>query len=110
MTNTIDNIEATNEAARREFDDQVEALRTFAVEHAELPFAHLCTAGLKGEGWARERVRAAAEEISYLTAPSSDACYNAVTLAALVEIKLDVIRATDTTRPDGAVAKSLIDP
>ena len=65
---------------------QVESLRSYAVSQGEVQFAHLCTAALSGEGWAVQRVQ--------------------WTLARIA----DVIRATDTTRPDGGIAKSLVNP
>jgi len=68
----------------------IEALRTFALTHGELAFAHLCTAALAGEPWAVIRM----EDVVMLCGTFEPA------------IILDVIRTTDTTRPDGAVARA----
>jgi hypothetical protein len=89
----------------------IESLRTFATEHAtnrnsshysyraELSaFVHMCTAALDGQEWAVKRVtdtlRRIDEGEKYRDADQ-------------VQIKLSAIRATDTTRPDGAIAKSI---
>lgn len=85
----------TNQAA-------IENLRNFALEictgahphdHADRPqfsaFVHMCDAALAGEEWAIDRVTAVLNS----AAPSLDQY-------------LGVIRATDTTRPDGSIARS----
>lgn len=68
-------------------------------ERADLvAFAHLCTAALQGEEWAVERI-----------APSLsawDICRLVPNYSAELAM-LASIRATDTTRPDGAIAKSI---
>lgn len=85
--------------------DAIESLRTFvlttsaasAVDHAHLvEFAHLCTAALNGEEWATERLTPALSS-SFVTGERSH--------ARACEL-LNVIRATDATRPDGAIARS----
>jgi hypothetical protein len=70
----------------------IESLRTFAITHNEIAFAHMCTAALDGEEWATVQIapvlrafRGGRPEI----------------------VALDAIRATNTTRPDGAVARTL---
>lgn len=73
----------------------IESLRTFAEQHGELAFAHLCTAALQGEEWASERLMTSG--FSRWTSR----CSSAWTIAA--------IRTTDTTRPDGAVARGSIE-
>lgn len=35
----------------------IESLRSFAMNHNEIQFAHLCTAALAGEEWAVDEVR-----------------------------------------------------
>lgn len=73
----------------------IESLRTFAMEHGELQFAHLCTAALDGEEWAVERVGEALREIEWSTREVG------------LDRRLEIIRSTDTTRPDGAIARSI---
>lgn len=74
----------------------LESLRTFAVQHNELEFAHLCTAALNGEQWAIDRMRDAIFRADYRF--STDATV------------LREIRSTDTTRPDGATARKMSAP
>lgn len=84
----------------------IESLRTFAIsevsgstprECADRPhfaaFAHMCTAALQGEEWAVERLMTSG--FSRWTSR----CSSAWTIAA--------IRATDCTRPDGAIARGI---
>lgn len=89
----------------------IESLRNFAMNHATkglvsnmddldnrshlIAFAHMCTAALEGEEWAMERVEQVLSDIwdGDLPAAESD--------------RLAFIRETDTTRPDGAIAKSI---
>lgn len=73
----------------------IESLRAFAEQHGELSFAHLCTAALQGEQWAIERLD---EHFLHLGADlrHTDASW-----------KLDAIRSTDCTRPDGAIARGI---
>lgn len=66
----------------------IESLRTFAMTHNEIAFSYLCLAALAGEEWAMERIRPVLDS----KAPS-------------LGQYLGVIRATDTTRPDGASAR-----
>lgn len=73
----------------------VESLRTFALTHGELAFAHLCTAALEGEEWAVERIDAARRALSGQAYGVSES-----------GVALAHIRKTDTTRPDGAVPRS----
>ena len=72
----------------------IESLRTFALNHNEIAFAHLVTAALNGEDWAVERVSEALDNMLFGHASTNDTDM------------LRVIRATDTARPDGAIAKS----
>lgn len=74
----------------------IESLRTFAVDHNELPFAHLCTAALAGEQWAVERIVPVVERHEI-----------AIEVYGDKRTVLEMIRATDTTRPrpDGATAR-----
>lgn len=78
----------------------IESLRTFAVQHGEIQFAHLCTAALDGEEWAVERLEYPVAEFADYT----DSCGNMQPVS--IAWKLDIIRSTDTTRPDGAIARS----
>lgn len=84
MSNTIDTAAA-------------ESLRNFAVSHGEFAFAHLVTAAMAGEEWAIERVSAAAASIKQKLETTHRWYQDAA---------LEAIRATDTTRPDGAIARS----
>lgn len=76
---------------------EIEALRNFAIDNNEVAFAHLCTAALAGEEWALSRIRWPMN-VRAGRAHDDDAAL------------LDVILATDTTRPDGAIARSFVDP
>lgn len=84
MTNTIDTAAA-------------ESLRNFAVTNGEFAFAHLVTAALAGEEWAMQRTNLVLLKIGRLSLQGSQSHF---------EAKLEIIRTTDTTRPDGAIARS----
>lgn len=73
----------------------LESLRAFALDHGEIAFSHLVTAALAGEHWAVERMAAPLRVWAV-----------AQTLPVVPTAMLDVIRSTDTTRPDGAIARS----
>lgn len=75
--------------------DAARSLRTFAEQNGEIAFAHLVTTALAGEAWAIERIRWALEiaDANVHTGPI-----------------LAVIRATDTSRPDGAIARCGLEP
>ena len=76
-------------------NEAIEALRTFALTHNEIAFAHLCTAALAGEEWAINRVMLAiAPLVRTLSGPRAAHA-------------IQVIRAIDTSRPDGLVARTL---
>ncbi len=88
----------------------IESLRTFSINYADtnterqstnrdnlLNFAHLCTAALAGEEWAVTRLH-------YFTIPGS--CIVDATSAINTAHLLNLIQFTDTTRPDGAIARS----
>lgn len=77
----------------------IESLRSFAEQHGEIQFAHLCTAALQGEGWAIERMREIPFKIDM----------QAMTCGRRRVAMLTVIRATDTTRPDGAIARAAVE-
>lgn len=76
----------------------IESLRTFATVHNELAFAYLCTAALAGEEWAVERVTEALALISDREEEGTHSTHRA---------RLEAVRTTDTTRPDGAVARTI---
>ncbi len=78
---------------------EIENLRTFAVSHGEIQFAHLCTAALNGEEWAVERIEGVLVQIR-----------NTLPANIKTEDALATIRATDTSRPDGAVARGMVIP
>jgi hypothetical protein len=93
MSNTIDTAAA-------------ESLRTFAVSHGELAFAHLCTAALVGEEWAAERLHDAFARIGAQVFSE----YRSRASEEIEAVAIDVIRATDTARPDGAIARAAFKP
>lgn len=77
----------------------IESLRTFALAHNEIEFAHLCTAALNDEAWAVEKVT---EALDLIACDDED------------EInpewaRMRAINATDCSRPDGAIARKLED-
>lgn len=71
----------------------IESLRSFATAHNEMAFAHLCTAALAPEEWAVERIDAALREWCF--APCDE------------DIVIEAMQNTDTTRPDGVIARSI---
>lgn len=82
-----------------ELATQIGSLHSFAAAHDEMAFAHMCVAALQGEGWAVERIADARFRMDgVLDQP-----------AVLNEWALTVIRSTDTTRPDGAIARDGIE-
>ncbi len=74
----------------------IEALRNFAMSNNEIAFAHLCTAALNGEEWAAERINSALRALCGLAFSQPES-----------GVALAHIRRTDTTRPDGAIARSV---
>ena len=78
-------------------NEAIEALRTFALAHNEVAFAHVCTSALAGEEWAVDRVMLAIAPL--VRAPGGPRAAFAI----------QVIRAIDTVRPDGLVARTLTD-
>lgn len=77
----------------------VESLRTFALANGEPLFAHLCTAALNREGWAVERIESVLRLIALANA--------AERWREGADRSLDVILSTDTSRPDGAIARRI---
>lgn len=73
--------------------DAIESLRSFAEQHGELQFAHLCTAALQGEEWAAERLDVVLHEWCF--APCDE------------DRVLELVQDADCTRPDGAIARSI---
>lgn len=71
----------------------IESLRTFAMRHGEIQFAHLCTAALEGEEWAVERIDTALREWCF--APCDE------------DAVIEAMQRTDTSRPDGAIARNI---
>lgn len=94
----------------------IESLRTFAYtqcEHpsvslAEIPhfvaFSYMCTAALQGEEWAVERIAPVVAE----HAADAQWCaeHSHFVGNTLIATTLQLIRNTDCTRPDGAIARS----
>ncbi len=72
----------------------LEALRSFAVTHNEAEFAHLCTAAISGDRRALDLV----ETIAELRTDRMD--------DGETRMVLRLIRETDTSRPDGSIARS----
>jgi len=62
-------------------------------------FAHMCTSAIQGESWAIERMNRTLVDIERLGTVLPDGVTDNTRLA--------VILATDTARPDGAVARSV---
>jgi hypothetical protein len=79
----------------------IESLRTFAMAHNEIAFAHLCTAALAGEEWAMERITQGSA-----TYPHTPVLRYPGYSYSVYQGDLRIIRATDTTRPDGASARA----
>lgn len=73
----------------------IESLRDFALANGEIAFNYLCTAALNGEAWAVERI-----------APTVRVWNSSAMAGKRTVLRLDAIRATDTTRPDGTIARS----
>jgi len=85
----------------------IESLSAFAFAHGELAFVHLCTAALAGEESAITRVTEALAEIA---AANIGSCGNAlIDTLGDASCSLAVIRSTDTTYPNGAVARGVIE-
>ncbi len=82
------------------YKQAAESLRTFALAHNEVAFAHMVSAALATppEAFAVERVSAVLDLFSSYGLNGVD--------TDTVTTKLEVIRSTDTTRPDGAIARS----
>lgn len=76
----------------------IESLRIFALAHNEMAFAHLCIAALNGEAFADDRVQSVLAQIDAMAPDVGDRRQAA----------LEIIRSTDTTRPDGAIARKLV--
>jgi hypothetical protein len=74
----------------------IEALRQFALANGEIAFAHMCTAALNGEEWAVERF-----------VERFDDGQGCIGSPFLDERTLNIIRSTNTDRPDDMVAKSI---
>lgn len=82
-----------------------ESLRTFALQHNEIAFAHLVTAALNGEEWAVVRLTNGSA-----TYPHTSTLRYPGYSYSVYQGDLRIIRATDTTRPDGAIARSIEAP
>jgi hypothetical protein len=107
----------------------IESLRAFAIAHGEIEFAHLCTAALAGEQWAIERVVSALKLIAsrstslhahvmelkrqadreYRGVVEFRRCPESYFVADTDPLTLEVIQATDCTRPDGLIARGAIE-
>jgi hypothetical protein len=74
-------------------------LRNLAVLHNELPFARMVTAAFNDEEWAIDRLHEAIHKIGELIDLENH------TPDQIAAIRLEVIRATDTTSPTGAIAR-----
>lgn len=77
-----------------------ESLRTFAVSHGEMAFTHLVTAALNGEAFAVERISGMHARINGVVPATAEGD----------AFMLHMIRTTDTSRPDGATARSFVMP
>lgn len=74
-------------------NSDIESLRSFAIANNEVSFAHLCTAALGGERWAVDRIDSVMREWCF--APCDE------------DAVIAMMEDTDTTRPDGAVARRI---
>ena len=82
-------------------NEAIETLRAFALAHNEVAFAHVCGSALAGEEWAVDRIMLAiAPLVRTLSGPLS---------GPRAAHAIQVIRAIDTSRPDGLVARTLTD-
>lgn len=95
VINEEDDMNKTNTAA-------IESLRSFAEANSEIEFAHLCTAALAGEEWAAERIGIVIATIEFQT-------QQLIPMVWDDEDTLVHIRTTDTTRPDGAIARTAVE-
>lgn len=77
----------------------IESLCAFAESHGEIQFAHLCTEAMNGEEWAVERMVEARDRLSQFANTRN----NEVN-------RVYVLRTTDTTRPDGLIARRMVSP
>ncbi len=83
-------------------NDTIGTLSVFAFNHGEMAFHHMCAAALNGEAWAIERIEFASSRIALACADTGK-----LTDDEFDGLRLSIIRTTDTTRPDGGVARSI---
>ncbi len=88
----------------KEQADAIGTLSVFAFDHGEMAFHHLCAQAIAGEELAMARVEAALKKISAFTASGSTG-NSVIDDLGNAGYTLKVIRETDTTRPDGGVAR-----
>lgn len=82
------------------------SLQAFTIAHTSelpnaLPFAHMVTSALNGEEWAVERLCHAITRIEDMQIANGLA-------TGSTAYALEIIRATDCTRPDGGIARSFV--
>ncbi len=78
----------------------IESLLVFAARNNEIEFCHLANAALDGEEWAADRLNATIQAISRAMTPGLE-------YRDIRALQLAAIRATDTSRPDGLIARTL---
>jgi hypothetical protein len=82
----------------------VESLRAFAISHGEVRFARLCTTALKGDLRAADLVAVALRNINETIGGEID--WQRPSQRTINAARIGVIRATNTTHPNGAIARS----
>jgi hypothetical protein len=87
-----------------------EVLRTFAVAHGEMAFAHLCTAAINGETWAIDRLNGTAVVAAVLRTFRAVEASGEQLTEAQREGAISLLRDVDTSRTDGAIARSFVMP
>ncbi len=92
-----------------ELATKIEQLHSFAAAHDEMAFAHMCVAALQPEPerWAVERVARVLALFVDCRILDADLAVDGGAQGLGLNRILGIIRATDTTRPGGELARSL---
>lgn len=86
--------------------ESVKSLRTFAFSNGEPAFAHLCTAALARKHWAIERMVTVIDSATRLDVMPARILFGSRTER---DTLLQIICATDTSRPDGATGRGAVE-
>lgn len=91
----------------------IENLRGVANLHGLIAFTHLCQAAMNAldgthpsEAWALNRIEGTLARVGVM----AQAALRVANFADMEAITVDAIRDTDTTRPDGAIARGAVIP